>query len=132
MTGVQTCALPILISLFVTSTILISFSEISLTIYFVSLVMGALLILSLAISGVYIDLKKLNSKKTSNIEYLSTILSVFVPLIIFALHVLMMYFQLSTSLLYILLILFMLCVLAPLIFTFKLVVNKNFKEMRIN
>ena len=120
------------ISLFVTATLLVSFSEISVLIYFISFVMGLILIVSLAISGVYIDLKKLNSTKTSNIEYLSTFLSVFLPLLLFGLHLLMMFYHLSNAILYCVLVGIMILILVPLVLTFKHVVNKNFKEMRIN
>ena len=121
-----------LFSLFVTTTLLISFSKISLLVYFVSLLMGIILITSLAIASIFIDLKKLNSKNSGNIQYLSAILSIFVPIFLFILHILMMYFKFSAAIIYSILILTMLCILLPLVLTFRKTINKNFKDMRFN
>ena len=73
------------LSLLVTNISLISFNEISANCFLVATILGLLLQVALSYSGLYIDLIKLNSDLKGNISYLSTLISVVLPVVIFKL-----------------------------------------------
>ena len=120
------------LSLLVTNISLISFNEISANCFLVSTILGLLLQVALSYSGLYIDLIKLNSDLKGNISFLSTLISVVLPLVIFLMHFLMSYFKVNSALMYVLEILLMLIILIILVIPFKKMVNKYFIKMRIN
>ena len=119
-------------SLLITNLILISFKEISLNAFLVATILGLLLQVSLVFNGLYIDLIKLNSDLKGNISFLSTLISVVLPLVIFLIHFIMSYFRLSSALIYIIEVILMLSITIISIVPFKKMVNKYFIKMRIN
>ena len=119
-------------SLLITNLILISFKEISLNAFLVVTILGLLLQVSLVFNGLYIDLIKLNSDLKGNISFLSTLISVVLPLVIFLIHFIMSYFRLSSTLIYIIEVILMLSITIISIVPFKKMVNKYFIKMRIN
>ncbi len=119
-------------SLLITNLILISFKEISLNAFLVATILGLLLQVSLVFNGLYIDLIKLNSDLKGNISFLSTLISVVLPLVIFLIHFIMSYFRLSSTLIYIIEVILMLSITIISIVPFKKMVNKYFIKMRIN
>ena len=119
-------------SLLITNLILISFKEISLNAFLVATILGLLLQVSLVFNGLYIDLIKLNSDLKGNISFLSTLISVVLPLVIFLIHFIMSYFRLSSALIYIIEVILMLSITIISIVPFKKMINKYFIKMRIN
>ena len=120
------------ISLFITDLILVSFDAITVTCFFVSLIIGLLLQVALEYAGIYIDLFKLDGMNKNDISFLSTLISVVLPLVLFALHLLMMYLNFHSLLLYFIEISLMAIVLICLAMPFKKTLNKKFIKMRIN
>ncbi|MBR1581710.1 MAG: hypothetical protein IJ656_01625 [Bacilli bacterium] len=118
-------------SLILTLLVLAIGKQISVLAFFISLLAGLMLLLSLSVAGVYIDLAKLNENKKSNIEFLSTVLSIVLPLITFGLIFLFMYAQVSKALMYIIVILLYVITNVALILPFKKIINNSFIKMRI-
>ena len=111
-------------SLLITNLILISFKEISLNAFLVATILGLLLQVSLVFNGLYIDLIKLNSDLNGNISFLSTLISVVLPLVIFLIHFIMSYFRLSSALIYIIEVILMLSITIISIVPFKKMVSE--------
>lgn len=120
------------ISLIFTNLILVSFNKISVSVFFISTLIGLLLQVSLSLGGLYIDFIKLNDDSKNNISYLSTLISIVFPLFITLIHFLMSYFKMNSALIYFMEILVTLLITLSLTLPFKRIVNKYFIKMRIN
>lgn len=118
-------------SLLLTNIILVSFSKISVLCFFVSTFLGILLQFSLSFIGIYIDLIKLDESKNKNIEFLSTLVSVFLPLFLFLIHLLMTYFSLNVGLMYFIEIFIFILILIVLVIPFKKIITKYFIRMKV-
>lgn len=119
-------------SLMLTNIVLISFGAITPICFAISLILGLLLQITLSYSGIYVDLAKLNDLQKNDLSLLGTLISVILPILIFALHLLMTFFNLNGGILYTIEVIFMVVILILTMIPFKKVVNKYFIKMRIN
>ena len=119
-------------SFVLTLLVLLIAKEITVLCFFITLIEGLLIQGCLSLGGLYIDLYKLDDSSNKNISFLSTVISLVLPLTIFALHVLMMYFGVSSALIYISQILLIGILFVVLLISFNKVVSKKFIKMRVN
>ena len=126
-------AIPSLISslsLFITLIVLISTSTISLTVFFISSILGILFTIALNMLGLFIDLKKLDSSTKINIGYLSSLVSFLVPLSLCLMHFLLTFLKIPSFLIYISEIIYAILIFLPLAISFKKVVSKGYLRMK--
>ena len=126
-------AIPSLISslsLFITLIVLISTSTISLTVFFISSILGILFTIALNMLGLFIDLKKLDSSTKINIGYLSSLVSFLVPLSLCLMHFLLTFLKIPSFLIYISEIIYSILIFLPLAISFKKVVTKDYLRMK--
>lgn len=119
-------------SLLVTNVILLSLGEITVKCFLISLLLGLILQVSLALSSIYIDMIKLDENKNNNISFLSTLISFVLPLVIFLMHFLMTFYKVKVAIIYGSELGLTLIILIILLILFKPLVNKYFIRMRVN
>ena len=118
-------------SLIITLIALIAGSVISVTTFFMSLFIGLLLLLALNVIGIYIDMKD-HSNKKSKLGFINPLISIVIPLIIFVIQILMSYYHVNGTLMYVILILIVVSLVAPLFIKVKSRLMNAFNRMEVN